>query len=361
MKKIGMMTFPNSTSFGASLQMFALYTTIHKLGYDVEVINYINSHMENRKHVPSASAQTKHTIGTVVNNWLCQNPKQNAFRKFEKQMHFYPNNIIRTSKELSALSDRYSHVIVGSDQVWNPLITNFDTGYLLDFCGKDTKRVAYAPSFGVSSLDDQYREAYIRGLLRFDALSAREIRGQELISELIGEDSQLVLDPSMLMTKNEWMKIIHKCKYSSNGYIVRFLLNKSQQNDRFVEELSKKKGLPVYEIGGNFLTNFRHKNMRYSGVIGPAEWLDIINNANCVVTDSFHGTAFSILFEKELYVSLVSSTNSRLVTLLDNFNLTNRVINSACEEYTDINYDAVEKILGEKREESMAYLRRSLS
>ncbi len=360
MKKIAIMTFPNSPSFGASLQMFALYNTVQKLGYDVEVINYINMYMQRKEHI---IAPTKNPI-TAVRRMVSESlfyPARRSFKKFEKQIKMFPSKAIHNGENLTEIAKRYSHVIVGSDQVWNPRITGGDIKYLLDFCGEKTKRVAYAPSFGVITLDEKYNRTYTEELNAFYALSARETRGQELIKELVGRDSQLVLDPTMLMTKDEWKKQIKKCKHSSKGYIVKFIFNENEKVDAFIRELSEKKGLPVYEIGGHLLTNFLHKDKIYSGPIGPAEWLDVINNAEYIVTDSFHGTAFSIIFEKNLYVSLASKTNSRIVTLLENAGLSQRTIDAVdIEGSEEIDYVAVFQRLFVKKSTSLKYLQKSL-
>lgn len=360
MKKVATMTFPNSPSYGASLQMYALYIAIAKLGHDVEVINYINRYMKEEKHIHQQVRGLRNSVKKSLTSML-NYPMRKEFRDFEKKINMHPKKTIHTSEELREIADRYSHVVVGSDQVWNPKVTGFDTGYLLDFCGEDCKKVAYAPSFGVNSLEDEYVKTYAEELLKFDMLSAREKRGRELIHELTGRDCPLVLDPSMLLTKEDWEKEIKKCKNRSEGHIVCFLFNRDQKADDFVKELSAKKGLPVYGIGRHLLTGRRNKEMTYSGPIGPAKWLDVIHDAEYIVTDSFHGSTFSLIFEKKLYVSLASSTNSRLVTLMNTAGLGHRIIGNHDTALTDdIDYTSVTENLKTKREESLAYLGRSL-
>lgn len=182
-----------------------------------------------------------------------------------------------------------------------------------------------------------------------------------MVQELIGEACPVVLDPSMLLTKEEWESQIVPYKHPSKGYIVRFVFNKDKKTDDFIKQLSEETKLPVYEIGGHILTNLRHRDRIFSGPIGPMEWLGLIHDTEYVVTDSFHGAAFSIIFEKNLFVSLSSCTNSRLITLLDHFNLQHRVIGAQKLNVSDkINYERIRKIMEEKRERSLAYLIESL-
>lgn len=354
--KIGILTFPNSPSFGASLQMYALFKALRNIGVDVEVINYINQFMKNQKHINNKkSGRIKQWVGTILNYHGI-----NEFKKFEKEINLFPQEAIHNVEQLRMLSDRYDYMICGSDQVWNPFITDNDMSYLFEFCEEDNKKIAYAPSFGLNSLPDQYKDRYMAALNHFYRLSVREEAGQEIIYDLIGVKAPLVLDPSMLLKKSEWEKCIKRVKGLPTKYIAKFIFNYDDQVECFIKDLSYEKGLPIVLVGGNILSNI--KGIKSTGSIGPMEWLYTIMHADYVVTDSFHGAAFSLIFERELFVSIASSTNSRLVTLTKVFDLENRIIqnNKKDNMSKNIDYSIVNTIMNKERKKSLNYIKESI-
>lgn len=349
--KIGILTFPNSPSYGASLQMFALYRAVKSLGADVEVINYINPYMKNRQHYKT----NKRSFVRHCLNAIAEQPNKRMFASFEKQIKLYPRRPFHRKEKLADLAQRYDYLICGSDQVWNPQITGTDLSYLFDFCTDNSKKIAYAPSFGFSQIQEDLKDQYSSLLKKFKSLSIREEAGHAVIKELIGADCKIVLDPSMLLTKETWEQQIRKKSGLPEHYVAMFIFNKNEKVKKFAANLAKEKGIPLINITGHAFTRLRHKEC--TGPLGPAQWLSVIQNADYVVTDSFHGTAFSIILEKELFVSLASATNSRLITLLNTFGLNDRIItDSNVREISRIDYKTVGDIMEQKRAESLAYL-----
>ena len=156
--KVGIFTFPNSVSYGATLQMYALYDTVNRLGYDTEIINYHNAYMKAEKHIGSSNPVSpiktfiKKTMRSLLHIRL-----YSSFRRFEKKnMKMYPSKAFNEKEKLSEIGKRYDAIICGSDQIWNPNITDTDLSYFLDFCGKNTKRISYAPSFGIDKFPDDF-------------------------------------------------------------------------------------------------------------------------------------------------------------------------------------------------------------
>lgn len=351
--RIGILTFPGSPSFGASLQMAALYRALEKEHYDVEIINYMNPYMQKKEHLSSSVVQR---IKSAVANFISiQGTKE--FEEFESKLSLYPSERIHSTEKLKELADRYDLLICGSDQVWNPKVTGYDLSYLFDFCDDDSKKISYAASFGLKELPPECVEPYRNELSRFHRISVREERGKEIVEELLGRKCEMVVDPSMLLKKEEWEKEMIPVKKLPAHYIAKFIFNYDESVEQWISELQGETHLPVLTIGGSILSKF--KKGLFTGAIGPQKWLYIINNADYVVTDSFHGAAFSIIFEKELYVSLASSTNSRLVTLCNNFDLNTRIIPSNSVQ-GKIDYSRVKKKMTEMREESMKYLREAI-
>ena len=354
--KVGILTFPGSQSYGASLQMLGLYRTLQDLDCTVEVINYMNLFMKGRNHVPVKTNSLRKIIGRIKGL-----PKVLRFKEFEKRIVMYPNHQINDPEQLSNICRRYDYVICGSDQVWNPLITGSDYSYFFDFIDDSGKKIAYAPSFGVTSLEDKDYIYIKRALESFAHLSVREEAGKKLIKELTNIDCPVVIDPSMLRTQEEWKCLEKKVKQLPKKYIMFFMLNNVDYAKRFAEELSEQTGYPIVNVSGIIDKNrFTGKNM---SLVGPDEWLYTIDNASYVITDSFHGTAFSILFEKENFISLASSTNSRIKTLLDTVELNDRILDchSVIEQYGKVDYTHVREILAKKRNEGIRFLKDSIN
>lgn len=354
--KVGILTFPGSQSYGASLQMVGLYKTLQDLDCTVEIINYMNPFMKGRKHVPVTTSTLRKIIGHIKGF-----PKVIRFKEFEKSIMMYPNHQVNDHKQLSHICIRYDYVVCGSDQVWNPLITGSDYSYFLDFLDDSEKKIAYAPSFGVTSLEDKDYIYIKHALENFTHLSVREESGKKLIKELTSIDCPVVIDPSMLRTQEEWKCLEKKVKQLPKKYIMFFMLNNVDYAKRFAEELSEKTGYPIVNVCGIIDKNrFVGKNM---SLVGPDEWLYTMDNASYVITDSFHGTVFSILFEKENFISLASATNSRIITLLDTVELKNRILddNSVIEQYGKVDYTHVREIIAQKRKEGIRFLKESMN
>lgn len=351
--KVGILTFPNSPSFGASLQMYALYNALKAMEMDVEIINYKNIYMRQGKHIKESETNI---IKKVLSYLLCY-PSTYRFRKFEKQLLLYPRKTMNEKDNLQKISSRYDCLICGSDQVWNPFVTDKDLNYFFAFAESGCKKISYAASFGVNEIEKNYAQKIKAQLSTFDGISIREEQGQKIIEDMLGIKCDIVLDPSMLIEMSEWKKVEKKVCGLPEHYIARFIFNYDADVEKRIIELSKETGLPIVTIGGTLLSKFS-KN-KYTGPIGPQDWLYVIDHADYVVTDSFHGAAFSIIFEKELYVSLASVTNSRLKTLMRTFSIEHRIISGALSSQR-IDYVTVKSIMADKREDSLKFLKSSM-
>lgn len=349
--KVGILTFPNSPSFGAALQMRGLYQALQMLGCEVEVINYRNTYMSEKRHIRKENPVKNLAI------YILDYSGKKSFRNFEKQLVLFPKKIINETDDLSKISDRYDYLICGSDQVWNPNITGEDLNYFFSFSKDNSKKISYAASFGVSELNENFAKAVTRELIKFKSISVREERGAQIVYELLDTNCPIVLDPTMLIEQGEWRTCEKKIRGLPSNYIAKFIFNYDKNIERKIEELAEKTGLPVVTVGGTAISKL--KKGLYTGSIGPSEWLYVLDHADYVVTDSFHGTAFSIIFHKNLLVSMASTTNSRLRTLLHTFELDNRVITAVLPE-DKIDYKPVQEIMMKKRKESLDYLRNAI-
>lgn len=350
---VGIFTFPNSTSYGAVLQMYALYHTVETLGHTPEVINYQNTYMKEQKHIHRRT-WLRQTGAKLLHHGL-----HRQFRQFEKkQMVSYPRVAIADPQGLSELTGRYDAVICGSDQVWNPDITGGDLSYFLNFCDADTRRVAYAPSFGISEFSDGFSKAIRGDLEKFHALSVREAPGQTLISDLIGKDVPLVCDPTLLMNAHDWERLEKPHPAAEGAYILYYTIRSSETLWKQCKAFAKEKGLKIVAVGGNRLKQWKQRDeqIRYAVDIGPEEWLYLLHHARYVFTNSFHGTAFSINYHKDFYVEFSSLTNSRLEQITRTLGLCGQIMGEALPSGAAVDYTVADQVLPQIRKTSMDYL-----
>lgn len=328
--KVGILTFPNSVSYGASLQMHALYRAIQQMGHDAEVINYHSAYMRAEKHVrrrgahSAARAAIQRRLRRLMHHRLYA-----AFRRFEREQNrLYPRRPFSNKAQLKKIGNRYDTVVCGSDQVWNPLITGGDLSYFLDFCGENTHRVSYAPSFGLEQLDEPYGAAIRPELERFSSLSIREEEGRRLVADLTERDATVVCDPTFLIDVADWMALEQPHPAAAEEYVLYFTVKHSQTLFDRCCAWARQHGMKVVAIGGNFLTNVRKKDplVEYAVDVGPEQWLYLIHHARYVFTNSFHGTAFSVIYQKDFYIEYPARTNCRLAQVLRMLDMEHRVI-----------------------------------
>lgn len=361
--KVGILTFPNSASYGACLQMIALQNTVRRLGHEVEVINYYNPYMKAEKHVVKGRNPLKCALQRHV-RVLLHRRLYNRFCRFEQQQVVrYPARAFTDKTRLPEIGRRYDAVICGSDQVWSPYITDTDISYFLDFCGDTTKRVAYAPSFGAEKFPDGFEERIAPELQKFHALSARELPGKELVERLTGRETAVVADPTWLVDAADWAAMEQPHPAAEGDYVLYFTVRQSPQLLQRCRDYAKRHDLRVVVVGGNAVSAAKNKDpmLSYAVDIGPEQWLYLIHHARCVFTNSFHGTAFSILFERDFYVQIPSLSGSRLHQVLKNLGMEERTVRDG-EELTEaaVEYEQARHILARLKEQSMHYLKNAL-
>ena len=281
--------------------------------------------------------------------------RKELFQDFYRD--FFGNIIHSTySETLSADSsqfDGYDYVIAGSDQVWNPeLVGTFEAlrYFYLEFVEKE-KRVNYAPSFGVSRLKFLERHVHREGLNGFTRLSCREKEGCDLIRELTGRDAQLVLDPTFLLTAEQWRKIERKPEYEvPEHYALTYFLGEAEMST--AKKLAGE--LPIIQAPDG--------TAQIYSMTGPREFVWLIDHADLVITASFHGTAFSVNFGRRFITFKGGNWFSRMKTLLSNLGLTDRIFELGRDDDRNniadmpIDYEAVNVKLAELRKKSMNYL-----
>lgn len=342
---VGITTFHWATNYGAILQAFALQTWLKSLSARSEIISYCPNVL---RFKTKARLWCKRDWGTLS--------KERKLRRFRKRYLTTTRRRYGSNRSLFRLANRYDAVICGSDQVWNPSFTMKAEGgitlsYYLNFAG-ESKRVAYAPSFGCEELTAEMQAAIKPELARFAALSVRENSGKEILKRL-GFESEVVLDPTLLLTAADYEREL-TLDLKKRASVFAYILQKNQRGAQRVAEFVQK-----------LCQNSTVKPF-YSQNESLEDWLSYLRNAEYVVTNSFHGTVFALLFHKNFIALPVEGTgasmNDRIQTLLKTLNLESRVL-------ADFDVDKIEGILESKidwsdvesrltaaREKSKAYL-----
>lgn len=356
--RIGIITFSYTDNVGSALQTFALQTIISKIcsekfsDYEVEIINY-----EKKSWLGNYVPSFKH----FLNNPYCYVirflilTRVYLFNRFQrKYLKFGTKHRIKDRTILLNLNHKYDCFVAGSDQIWNISISRVDYSYFLDFVNDYKLKIAYAPSFGGDSIQVEHRSHIVKLLKRFDSLSSRESMGVSLIKELTQRNASLVLDPTLLFSKEEWKLMLPFKESASPKYILLYLRDHLPTIAiDFAEKLSQKTGLKILKIHGTT------KGRCYWHVVGPKEWLSLLTSAEYVITNSFHAVIFSINFHKNFYVDANQNT-SRITSILKMTRLENRFINNTDINNDPIDFEYSDLILKQKRIESINYLTNSI-
>lgn len=362
-KKIGIVTYHRPINYGAILQAYALQKKIKECGVECDIIDYRNQTLEKRhkKKKLIEAKSFKQFIRDVVllKNY---NLKYVKFRKFT-EMNLTLSRPFNDFKELSGIEDLYDKFVVGSDQVWNYKINKMDHVYLLSFVKEKLKKASYAASFGVDNIPECYRDKYIQSLKDFDKISVREKQGSQIIRDLISKECDVVLDPTLLLSKEEWHEVAEDNIDNDDKYILVYAYGDSKNIMELAKNISKKTSYKIIRILSTYKKSLK---IKYIKSAGPGEFLGLFKNAEYVITNSFHGTAFSINFNKQFYVELLperEGTNSRIIDLLNLFHLQDRIITSISRVDLNqtIDYRNVNKLLNVEREKSYEFLRKICS
>jgi hypothetical protein len=378
MKKIGIITILNVNNYGAELQAFALHHKLKLMGYDNEVINYLYyknpDYIKEPQSAPLVKAPKINKLKDLAIKWI---DKYSRFAhpalakvRSERFDNFHGKNTA-LSRVYNSYSDLYNAdlpyhtVIVGSDQVWNPNNgTNLDP-YFLTFARPGMKKISYASSFGVGKIDTAYHSKYKEWLNNIDFLATREADGVKAIKEITGRDATHVVDPTLLLTKKEWEGLM--VPYQSNEpYILLFIFKNSKYVTDFAYHLQKKTGYKIIRVCKNEMRVESDDKILNIRDFGPLEFLGLYANASIVLTTSFHGSVFSLIFEKPFYTITPASknNNSRQQGLLNLVGLPERLIKEG-DAYPDvsnveIDFAPVREVVERERGKSIAFLENAL-
>ena len=259
----------------------------------------------------------------------------------------------------------YDAYMVGSDQTWGEARTRKNPIYFLDCINPDYPKLSYAPSIGTTHISDDYMQVLETKLSSFKSLSCREKTNCGLLSKKLHREVRYVLDPTLLLSAEEWNKVAQKhmeIGLKEKQYILCYILGEKSYISEFAEKLSEEKGMPVYYIVTRPIY-LKKKNHLFTT---PYSFVSLIRDAAYVITDSFHGTIFSINFNTQFYSftkreESENVDNDRIIELLKTFGLEERFQEGKYAFVKDINWNEANKRLSEEREHSMEYLGETLS
>lgn len=356
-KKVGIITFHRALNYGAVLQAYALQQFLFGLGMENEIIDYYS------KSITKCYAPFKICKGKVIRGvargilfYRIIQKKKNNFEQFCKD-HLTLSKPCYNVVELKELSKDYTFIITGSDQVFSPISAGFDEAYFLTFT-EDEKKYSYAASLGVKKIPKELDTVYRERLKGFQSISVREADAATLLQDYISSKIKVHIDPTLLVSKRIWNKLNHKTE-NKKPYVLMFHVEKPISALTYTKELAKQKKLEIVYI--NDRTVIRDTHIKYVAAPEVEELLAWFRDAAYVVTNSFHGTALSILFHKEFFVEIDNkkNRNTRVEALLQLLHIKGREISrekNPSFEVKPISWNEVEGRLNHLREDAKEYI-----
>ncbi|MBC3758491.1 polysaccharide pyruvyl transferase family protein [Hyunsoonleella sp. SJ7] len=348
--KVGILTFHYSNhNFGALLQTYAILNAVRTFGVEVKIIDFY----------PEKPKGIKHRLFDFIRFALGYN-----FTKFRKNYL----DILATNDGLESLNNKLDTFIVGSDQVWRYRDNHNNLcRYYFDFVNKENKKIAYAASFGLETWHgDKLITQKIKDLVnRFDNISVREQSGVEICKDVFQVESTLVLDSTLLLDKSYYEKIINgKLKTNSveKNILSYMLLDDSDKNQSYFKAFAKTHNLKFKKLKGRKISH-KYDFWLFNSV---SKWLYLIKHSEIVVTDSFHCTVFSIIFNKKFVVLANPERGvTRIENLLGLIGRKDRLYFDAYEVKEkvlkdDLDYEHINRVIEKEREASKSFLKKSL-
>jgi hypothetical protein len=386
-KKIALVTCYYQPNYGSQLQAYATQRIFDEMGSPNETICidglrseinkakyiYFLKHLFDINTVQDKFGFFKHAIAKRIKGKLFRDQMQQRAKMFKQFSHemFHLSRLYCSKKELQKNVENYFAFVVGSDQLWLP--SNIEADYFtLNFVPKDIPKIAFSTSFGISKMPKAQKRKAAVFLNRFSNISVREESGKRIIEKLTGQIVPVLCDPTLLFSAQDWLKIQKQERLIEEKYIFCYFLGNNPEHRIFAKKLSAKTGVKIVQLqhldkyikSDNTFPDYAPYN------IGPADFISLIRDAEYVLTDSFHGTIFSLLYKKIFFVfkryrkDTSVSTNSRLYSLLSLLYLESFLLNGnesiesclkKCIDYKDIH-----AIIAELRITTIDFLKNAL-
>ena len=378
--KVGILTILNVNNYGAELQCCALYRKLQQLGYDAEVINYLfGIHPEHvfdgeTRTVPIPLKQLiKVKLLPVVQNMFCMFHQKNKrlrnkrFDEFHAKYNHLTSTVYPSVKSLYEAKFNYDVLCIGSDQVWN-----YMKGYSLEpffacFDKNNTKKITYASSIGLSSLSVEAEQVFKKELTNFAYISVREQQASEILEKLLNRKIDVVLDPTLILNKQEWIEVAKYDMCPKEKYLLVYIVTIKPCDYvlTLARHIAKRRNLKIVRICRDAYPEHSGSDVEEILTAGPSDFVGLFSKAEFVVTNSFHGTVFSINFSKPFYSVIKShhSTNSRLTSILKKLGLEDRIVpvGSQLPMISDIDFSDPSAKLEAERKLSIEYINKAFS
>lgn len=369
--KVEIITRHSVPNYGSLLQSYATQNTIEKLGYESEIINYTR-YEERYNNLANTLLQGKKWNKNIVLRTIYKMIQTPNYAKMYKKFEAFRKDFLKeTESEYGSCEELTENIPTadiycsGSDQIWGKIGTkNFDESYFLEFA-KNRKCISYASSFGKTELSEELKEKLPKLLEKYSKILVREDSAKDILNSFGIKNAEQVLDPTLLMTKDEWQNLAKKSKLNleNKKYILMYQLHDNKEFDAFAKRFAKEKKMKLLRISPSIFHIIRSGKLIY--LPNQFDFLNYFNNAEYILTDSFHATVFSIIFNKK-FIDIMpkNNTGTRIKSILNLFNIPNRILNS----YTDfnlidgeINYNEVNEKIMKERENSINLLREAIN
>ena len=363
--KIKTITCHDVYNHGASLQAYALQTYLESQGHDVEIIDYkppylsghynlwaVNNPIYDKPFIKQAYLVAK------LPGRLFALKRKRAFDRFTSK-HLKLTKRYYSYQELEVCPPEADVFIAGSDQIWNTLFSNGrDKAFYLAFVPAGSVRISYAASFATPNIVEEYKPFVIEMLKRIDRISIRETSSLPLLSNLGRPDGIAVCDPVFLLTKEQWEFLIPKNASNEKQYLLVYDTEGSERIKDIANKISEKRHLSILNVSA-FRLKYADKNYHDAGPIG---FLQLLHNASYIVSNSFHATAFSIIFQKDFcVVNRSENINERMQSLLSDFRLSNRFVSEFHNGIlSPINYNSIYTLLSEHINKSKHFINEAI-
>ena len=364
--KVATLSFQHAYNYGAVLQVEALQNIIESLGVECDIIDYRCPAIDNQYNFKPIKLNRTLLSSIRANIVLLPFIKKKK-RNFETWMNNYKKTEVIHRKDFTNLNIEYDKFIVGSDQVWNFKCQGHDTSFFLDFVKDNSKKIAYAASFGTFNIKEEDKKTYRDYISKFASISVRENRGIHLIQKLTGRTPIACMDPVLLAGIDFWKLKMDNSDLPKEKYIFVYQLGHDKLVPNFARKMKAHFGYRIFFITGH-IGNMVHYSMNDTNMssASPEKFLALLANAEFVITNSFHATVLSLIFKRQFFTvekgEASSSYNSRLFNLLSDYNLEERIV-SEFNDYpiiTDEKFLNVEQRRQEYSIQSMAFLKKSL-
>lgn len=359
--KIGIITIHNSPNYGACLQAYALYKYISNHGHEVEIINLLRpthlGYIASNRFRPFRTLQ-KSAYKMIISRLksLIINKKKNnntsplskesqiKFEQFNSSIKL--SRIFRSIDDLYANPPKYDLYITGSDQVWNPSQSYCIEPYFLSFVPNDKIKISYASSIGISKLSENEKNFFKEKLASYKAISVREYTAKHLLEEIMNRQITQVADPTFLLSYEHWKSLSNNSKYTYTNYIFLFTLTFDKNLFDYATKLSNEEGKSLIFLCANRVPNDCKAYCTLIEDAGPCDFLKLIENANLVLTNSFHCTIFSIIMQTHNFYTYIPEGNqrgSRITDLLSTFSLSSHIITNFNTSFLDLQLNTIDK------------------